>query len=138
MSIWDVLGVTANIIGILGAIAATFAWLQSQSIKAQLDNEAKRQNERIRVILYNEDNETNRIELPARIRRRDVSRAEVLGRIGMINQGKRFDIVSLNSKEFIECLDNIAVGSSNQTLKIPLTRSEYEELNQLQKNASVS
>lgn len=120
------LSLVANIVGIISAIAAALAWLQSRATNERLKLEDKRQNEKIRVIMFLETGEDLPIELPAAIRRRDLTRSELLGRIGMIKPGPRYDISALNTRDFIETLDTIAVSKGPMTLKIPLSQDEYD------------
>ena len=95
MPSWLTLGNIADILGVLGGIAAFFAWLQSRKVSEELEAERQRKDKKIRVILsYGADE----LELPVEMRRGEFTRAEILGRIGMIpmkTAGKRFELTRL-------------------------------------------
>jgi len=117
-------GLIADILGILGAIAAAGAWIQTWRLKRRQENEEARLNEKIKIVLQNG---AKTIELPVPIRRGDLTRAELLGRIGMIRPSKRFQLESLNTQQFFDDLDAVTSGSGEETLKISLTDKDYNQ-----------
>ncbi len=66
--------------------------------------------------------------LPLEMRRRDVTRPEILGRLGMLpmRQKGRFAIRSLSRPEFIRSLNRVADGKTS-VLVIPVTEEELEQ-----------
>lgn len=74
-------------------------------------------------------------ELPVDIRRTELTRSELLGRLGMVpvkkdekgNEQKRFSISYLNSKEFFERLSQLVLGTGSDALVIPCKKEEYEQ-----------
>lgn len=114
----------ADIVGILGAIAAVVAAIQARNIHQRLRLEEQRGNQRIKIILQNGE---KTLELPAPIRRKDLSRAELLGRIGMIKPATRFQLESLNTQKFFDDLDTVVNSSDQMTLTISLTDSDYQQ-----------
>jgi hypothetical protein len=68
--------------------------------------------------------------LPIELRRAELTRAEILGRIGMIpmkEKGKRFSLEYLNTSKFLRRINEIIEGHGDSDLVIPCTE---EELNQ--------
>lgn len=70
-----------HIIGILGAIFALFAWLKARQVQQEFQKEQQRQSRKITVIL---NYRPQPLELPVQIRRIELTRAEILGHIGML------------------------------------------------------
>lgn len=125
MNTLNVIGLIADIIGILGAIFALNAWRQTRQLKAVLAAERARQEEGIRVVLqYGAD----QIDLPGAIRRADLSRAEILGRLGMIKPGARFNLGYINTAAFYQQLDQAAAGRGNNIITIACTAEEFDSL----------
>jgi hypothetical protein len=127
------LSFASNVIGVLGGVFAFFAWIQASRLRKDAQRELLRQNAQVKIILEHGD---NRYELPVPIRRAELSRAELLGRLGMIpvrkkvtndEEQKRFSIEHLNSAEFFVRLDEIILSSGNETLVIPCTTDEFEQ-----------
>lgn len=125
---FDSIGLIADLIGIIGAVVATLAWLKSRQIDKMLANEKNRQNRKIKVILSVHGK--GKYDLPSKIRRADLSRQEVLGRLGMIptvNPKQRFSISYLNNPRFIDELNQLAEASSDGTLVIEVTPEELTQ-----------
>lgn len=122
----------SDIIGILGGVFAFLAWIQSSRLKKDADHEKQRQNARIKVILTHGN---QKYELPVDLRRSELNRSELLGRLGMIPikkdsnnyVQKRFAISYLNSIDFFERLEKIILGSGNDVLIIPCMQKEFEQ-----------
>ena len=131
MDILNFIGHSADIIGVLGAIFATLAWINTRKIRHESAKERERKNQKIKVILKNYD--TNKtLLLPVELSREELSRAELLGRIGMMptkNPKERFAINYFNSKEFYQQLDQVRIGSGEYNFVISCTVNEIEQFN---------
>ena len=117
----------ADIIGIFGAVFALFAWLQARQLKKEYEAEKARQHKKIQVVLQHG---AQQIELPVELLRDELTRSEILGRIGMIptkKPGKRFSIASLNTPEFLKQLNQIIIGSGEGILSISCTEEEIDQ-----------
>ena len=69
--------------------------------------------------------------LPLHLRRADVARAEVLGRMGMVpmrEAGKRFSLDFLASEDFLEGINRVQDGKTS-TLKILCEKEEFAQFN---------
>ncbi|MBV6392012.1 MAG: hypothetical protein KPEEDBHJ_01229 [Anaerolineales bacterium] len=122
----------ADIIGVLGGVFAFLAWIQTLRLRKYQIAEQKRLNSRIRVVLQYED---EKYELPFPLRRSEFTRAELLGRLGMVpikndesdQEQKRFLITYLNSRDFFEQMNRIVQGEGDDLLVVPC---EWKEFNQ--------
>jgi hypothetical protein len=122
-----VVGFIADIIGILGALFALLAWIQTKRLRKYLEKERLRQNEKVKLVLKHND---RTIDLPVELRREEVTRAEVLGRLGMIpvkDKGKRFSIDYLNTREFWNQINQVVKGEGNSVLTIECDKDEFEQ-----------
>jgi len=115
----------ADILGIGAVIASILAWWQARKVNRRLDAEEKRLSQPITIVLKNG---AEHIPLPAPIQRRFLTRAELLGRLGMIRPEKRFTLSSLNTETFFTDLDNTINGTDTMTLTIKLTDADYQAL----------
>jgi len=121
------LAISADIVGILGAFFALFAWLQARQVRKAITFEQQRQNRKITVVLQHG---ADRLELPVELRRAELTRAEVLGRIGMLpmkTPGARFSLGYLNNPDFFRQISAIMVGTDDATLTIPCKQEEFEQ-----------
>lgn len=121
------LGLIADIIGILGALFALFAWTQSLSVKRELKRERNRINKKVTLILNHGD---QKVELPVELRRAELSRAEILGRLGMIpmkEKGKRFSLRYLNTPEFLRQLNQVIDNEGDAILSISCSKEEIKQ-----------
>lgn len=110
----QVLSFAADVIAIVGipftAIRLLIAML-----------ERRRLNQEVVVKIVN-----GQKEYPLRMRRKDVTRAEVLGRVGMVGGANRVTIGYFNTADFLENLKNVYEGGkSHSLLMIPVTDNEY-------------
>jgi hypothetical protein len=116
------LGVVSDFFGAFGGIFAVLIWIKLRKLD-RLDEEVK-------VFLsFVSDEGERKIELPLQMRRRDLTRAEFLGRIGMLpmrQKGSRFSLRFLSSPEFIQGINKVADRKSN-TLLIPASQEEIEQ-----------
>ncbi len=125
---WEWLGNTSNTIGVGTFLLALATTVQNYRLRRHMAAEQKRMNEVIELMIY-VTNGSESITLPITIRRCEVSRAEVLGRIGMIpmrQRGQRFTLAYCASMGFCEAISGIVAGHATSLL-IPATQ---EELNQ--------
>lgn len=120
----------ADVLALISAIFAVAAWYQARKARREATYERNRLAQPVAIMLrlVGEDRE---ITLPVSLRRADVSRAEVLGRLGMIpmrEKGKRFSIKHLGSNEFLVQLDALREGNGTQRqLVIPCSVEEIEQ-----------
>lgn len=127
MNFLNVMAITADILGILGAVFAFLAWIQTIRIRQENRKEQQRQARRVTV---NIRHGARQLELPIELRREDLTRAEVLGRIGMIpmrEEGKRFSIKHLSTAEFLQQINQIGEGTGDAVLIIPCTEEEFAQ-----------
>ncbi len=116
-------GFFADVLSVVGSVFAFFAWLQAKINSKQITKEKERMNSRIRVILK-ENVSQRQIVLPVHLRRLELTRAELLGRIGMIprkNKSEFFVLSYLNSSSFFQELNRIQASDQEEDLVIPAT-----------------
>lgn len=121
VSIETALSWAANALQVGGAVFAALIWANQR----RMERAAK---ESVSVLLTLEE-EGREIPLPLEIIRRDVSRAEILGRIGMLpmrSKGARFSLRALPTPAFMRALNNVVAGRT-ATLRVPCTREELEQ-----------
>ena len=121
------LNISANIISLLAALFSLFSWLKSRRIHKETLEEKERQNKKVKVVLQNGAKD---LELPVELRRGEFSRAEVLGRLGMIpmkDKGKKFSIGFLSTLQFFHLVTNILAGNDDATLLIPCNDEEFAQ-----------
>lgn len=114
----EFVGNIADLAGFISAIGVVLIFLRDW-------RNAKRQNATISFVLWLGDG-ADQVTLPITVKRRELSRAEVLGRLGMLpmaEKGKRFSLAYLAKTEFLDQLDLVASGESSLVL-IPATAAE--------------
>lgn len=119
-AILEIVGLFSDLFGFFGGVFATLVWLKLRAMD--------RLNEKVEILLQLEGG-ARTITLPLELRRGDVTRAELLGRIGMLpmaEKGKRFSLRHLSTPEFFRSLNAVA-GNKTDTLVIPCSE---EEINQ--------
>lgn len=123
----QIVSLFADIVGVAGAIFSLLAWLKAVKIKEELDKEKARQNKKVRIILQYGGSQA--IELPVALRRAELARSEILGRLGMIptKDSKRFSLAYLNNPDFLQLIDQISEGTTEGTLVIPCTDEEIRQ-----------
>jgi hypothetical protein len=129
----DWLNLIADLVGIVGAIFAIFSWLKARQIQQELHREQQRQNRKITVVL---SHGANQLELPVKLRRAELTRAELLGRIGMLPMkklGERFSLGYLSTPGFLQRINELIESANDSTLTIPCTQDEIEQFNIVQR-----
>jgi len=127
----------ADVLSVLGSFFAAFAWLQAKANNRQITREQERMNSRIKVILM-ENVSKRQIVLPVHLRRLELTRAELLGRIGMIprkNKSEFFVLSYLNSSSFFQELNRIQASTQEEDLFIPCSSEEIEQFDVSQREA---
>jgi hypothetical protein len=122
---WDIIDRFGTLLGIISAtIAAWNSWKLRQETKRRWQIES----EPIRVVLKN--TQGREIALPVDLKRGELTRAELLGRIGMIpikEKGKRFSISYLNTTEFLVNLSKFQAADITDVFLIPCEDEELEQ-----------
>jgi hypothetical protein len=116
MEILDIISLVADIIAILGIPFTAWRLGAAMWEKHRLD-------QTVTVKIVN-----GQKEYPLTMQRRDVTRGELLGRIGMTQGEKRFAIRHLNTSDFLQNVKNIYEGGKRHSvLMIPVTDDEYRQ-----------
>ena len=97
-------------------------------MRLTIDKALTHQNEKIAVVLcYGSE----RIELPVELRRAEFTRAEILGRVGMIpmkDKGKRFSIKHFNTPDFLRAINTVAESEAEGSIfSIPCDEEEFSQ-----------
>ncbi len=119
----------ADVLSVVGSVFAFFAWLQAKINSRQMTKEKDRMNCQVRVILKLAESQ-RQIVLPVHLRRHELTRAELLGRIGMIprkNKSEFFILSYLNSSSFFDELNRIQTSDKEENLVIPCSLVELEQ-----------
>ena len=97
-----------------------------------LRTEQREANKRITLVLEVKDKDSSAsYTLPGAIRRKDFSRSEIMGRLGMIplkEEGTRFFLgyVQKNPK-FLQAIEEICELKEDAIMTIPCTQDEYDQ-----------
>lgn len=113
-----VLSWAANMLQVGGAVFAALIWANQR----RMERAAR---ESVSVLLTLEGG-GREVLLPLEIIRRDVSRAEILGRIGMLpmrEKGARFSLRAVSTPAFMRALNEVVAGRT-ATLRVPCTQEE--------------
>ena len=142
MTTFEYIGVLADTIAVIGIPVATVKLFMAhkeyrENVKNQ-EKEEKRKNEEMQIVLQ-EKNGKRSIYLPNKIRRGELSRAEILGRLGMIPmlpdpenpkiKHPRFEIRRNATQQFIHDIDVLHVASTGNLLTINCETNEVEQFN---------
>lgn len=119
--------ITAAIAAIPATVAATAAWRAAQGARKDAARDRERLAQKIEVMLSS----GQRTRALFSITRSELSRAEVLGRLGMVplrNAGtkERFSIASLSRPAFVSRIDELKAGSGT-VLEIHCSDVEFEQ-----------
>lgn len=119
-SLLNFVGAAANVFDFVGGFAAVWVFFKIRALD--------RLNEPVSVFLLLTSGE-KKIELPLEMRRRDLSRAEILGRLGMVpmkNVGARFAFRHLSTSDFIRSINEVMDRKSRE-LVIPCSEQEFDQ-----------
>lgn len=127
----DYLSLSSDLIGITGAIFALLAWLQSRMLRDEIARERERMEQEvsIKMVLSGSNQEQEKI-LPLNLKRRELTRAELLGRIGMIpmrEPGRRFSLAYLSTPDFLSQINIAQVAGHVFTIIIPCSEVEFNQ-----------
>lgn len=121
MTALEIIGNVSNVAGALCTIIAAIGVIRMLATQ-------RRQVEVVLVRMFDRQND-RMVTLPLELLRRDVSRAELLGRIGMLpmrQKGARFSIRFFSSPEFYRALNRVAQGESD-IITILVTPDEVDQ-----------
>jgi len=121
----------ADAIGVITAVFALWGWANTAFLRRQIADAERRRLAAIRVVLKSP---TREIELPLAMVRADLSRAELLGRIGMLPlapaaaqaQGGRFRLRAMGRPEFLVTLAAVQRGERDE-LVISADEAEIDQ-----------
>ena len=123
---WDIIDKLATIIGLISVIIAAWsAWKLRRETKRQWQKE----NEQIKIILRSA---TKEITLPVELQRGGLTRAELLGLIGMLpmkEKGKRFELCFLSTHEFSQRLAIVRNSDDVFEFIVQCSEEELEQFN---------
>lgn len=114
------LGHLNNLIGLASLIVSLVIW------RTLRRSERQRQT-MIDVVFFENNGEHRKRPLDVQIRRQDLTRAELLGVLGMLYPRDRVDIEHLKTLKVIDDLALVQSGDRD-TLMIPVSREEFEGL----------
>ena len=118
--VFEIIAQASNIAGAIGGIVAAVGVVKM--LAAQ-----RRALEHVEVQLRLEG-EDSTVALPLEMLRKDISRAELLGRLGMAlkNQGQRFSLKAMSTPVFMRSVNEVVEGKTS-TLVIPCTKEELDQ-----------
>lgn len=123
MSFWNFVGQVSNLAGAVGGVVSAIGILF-------LLRDKRRMGQEVGVLLRLETAEgQTAIRLPLALKRRDVSRAELLGRLGMLpmkQKGARFALRHLSSPTFMAAVNEVVEGRRS-TLIVPCSQEEIDQ-----------
>lgn len=123
---WDILdkiGVVAGLLAFVGTAYSAYMWVRQFKREKQLQQP-------VPIRLVSAEDQRLLYELPFHPSRRLVTRAEVLGLLGMIpskEAGKRFEWAWLHNPAFMADLEDV-YNSRRATLEIRLSPEEFGQL----------
>lgn len=127
----DNFGFIADLIGIISAFAAVAAWVNTKRIQKNQQQELDRLNQKIKVRLINPATQ-NYIDLNGEMRREEISRAEILGWIGMLpmikeKERERFKLNFTNEADFFTRMNAVRAGSGDMLFEIDCAEDEFDQ-----------
>ncbi len=117
--------ITLNLSSEFLAVALLFFFLNRFFMSADREDSAREQKIAVTLTCGGK-----RLELPVELRRSEFSRAELLGRIGMLpmkEKGKRFSLNYTNSTEFLRQLNQIADSDGDAAMTISCDEQEFNQ-----------
>ncbi|OGR85787.1 MAG: hypothetical protein A2901_01595 [Elusimicrobia bacterium RIFCSPLOWO2_01_FULL_54_10] len=121
---WTLLEVVAHISNIAGAAGGIVAAVGVFKMLAAQSRAAEPVRVQLRLAA-----DGRSVELPVHMRRRDITRAELLGRLGMLpmkQKGARFSLRALSTPSFMEAVNEVQEGNTS-VLVIPATMEELDQ-----------
>ena len=117
----DRIGIACGILAFVGAAYSAIMWMRQHRRERRL-------REPVPIRLISAEDGRRLHELPFQPPRRIVTRAEVLGLLGMIpSRQQRFDWAWLHDEQFMRHLEEVHMGQ-RQVLEIPVTAEEFAQL----------
>lgn len=117
----DRIAIVTGLLAFLGTAYSAFRWWQHQRRQKELETP-------VPIRLMSAENRRLLLELPHQPPRRIVTRAEVLGLLGMIpSRQQRFDWAWLHDARFMRHLEEVHRGQRD-VLEISLTAEEFAQL----------
>lgn len=133
MKFQTIVSAIANVASVAGFAFAALAWWQALKLRQEATRQQERLQQEIRVILKSPVG-TKELALPVSPRRADLSRAELLGRIGMIplkdKHKARFAIAYTNTSDFLTELQRAQQSEGEDSIVIlcsPEEIGQFEE-----------
>ena len=126
-----VLAIVADVVSVFAGVFAFKAWRESRKLRKEMGREQQRLQEPIGATIRLEGGDRE-LQLPVQFRRGELSRAEVLGRIGMLPMkeiGRRFEIRYLNTSHFLDELHRLQESEGEDALNIVCSKDEFEQFN---------
>lgn len=124
-------GVLSLALAMYGAVVSSLTFIKVKRQGLALERERMRMNEKILITLrFSAEGEEKTKILPLYLSRREVSRAEILGRIGMMpmrNKGARFSLAYTSSPKFLEQISKAQESEGEFVFEIPATVEEIEQ-----------
>ena len=116
----DRIGIVCGILAFIGSAYSAGMWVRHHLRERKL-----REPVPVRILCAENG---HRYELPFQPPRRIVTRAEILGLLGMIpSRQQRFDWAWLHDEQFMRHLEEVHMGQ-RQVLEIPVTAEEFAQL----------
>ena len=118
---WEHLDKFLTVIGVLGALYSAGNWWSYRRREKKLS---------AHVIIRLVQAVTGSVlyELPYQPQRRFITRAEVLGFLGMVSGGRRFDIAFISTPDFLQRIEDVFTGHLS-VLDIKVTAEEFAPFN---------
>lgn len=125
---WEIIDRVGTLLGIASAMVA--AW-NARKLRQETKRKWQKSAELIRVILRATDNGgIKELTPPVDLKRGELTRAELLGLIGMIpmkEKGKRFELGFFNTGEFLQRLAHLRDAEGEFEFVIPCTTEEISQ-----------
>lgn len=125
-------GFIADVLSVLGALFAFFGWLSLKINNRNNKRENTRLNKSIDIILKNTE-DAREIIAPFRLRRKDMTRSEILGVIGMIPlkdhlKNQRFSHIEyLQTSDFWRDVEKVKDSAKDEKIIIPCSQTEFDQ-----------
>jgi hypothetical protein len=119
----------ADFLAIATTIFALGGWLQSIQVRKILEDEKKNQNQKINIVIKTSDDKHS-YPLKIQPRRAELTRAEVLGLLGMIplmQPTERFHLKYISTPDFFKQLDLVKNDPKETVLNIMVSEEEFNQ-----------